>query len=174
MKHWVLIILFGCAVQANAAERIAPSMPQFFALSVPDAPRSADWYRRAFGLEVRGEIKPPDGAAHVIILASDELLVEILQLREARAAGDENIQKPQLTHGLFKVGFHVADLDAAVDRLKAMHARFETGIIDDARHRLRFALLRDPDGNYLQLFGNAEGSVAGAGPPEGNATLRGR
>lgn len=71
-------ILLCCAAEVDAADRIAPAIPQFFALSVPDAVRSADWYRRAFGLEVRGEIKPPDGAAHVIIPASDELLVEIL------------------------------------------------------------------------------------------------
>jgi catechol 2,3-dioxygenase-like lactoylglutathione lyase family enzyme len=141
----------GAALQA--AESITPTSAQFVALSVPDAPASARWYSEAFGLRVLGEIKPPDGAAHVIILSSDTLLMEILQLRDAKSPAEEGIQKPQLTHGIFKVGFHVSDLDAAVARLKTLNARFETGIVDDQRHRLRFVLLRDPHGNFVQLFG---------------------
>jgi catechol 2,3-dioxygenase-like lactoylglutathione lyase family enzyme len=144
--------LFG-GTALHAAESITPTSPQFVALSVPDAPASARWYSEALGLRVLGEIKPPDGAAHVIILRSDTLLMEILQLRDAKPPAEEGIQKPQLTHGIFKVGFHVPNLEAAVARLKALDARFETGIVDDQRHRLRFVLLRDPHGNFVQLFG---------------------
>jgi hypothetical protein len=39
-----------------------------------------------------------------------------------------------------------------VATLRAMEAKLETGIIDDAKHGFRFVLLRDPDGNLLQLF----------------------
>jgi catechol 2,3-dioxygenase-like lactoylglutathione lyase family enzyme len=152
LGRW-MCILWALAVTASpAAEVIRAGAPQFVALSVPDAGATARWYREAFGLKVLDEFKPEVGD-HVIILTSDHLLVEVLQLRNARSPGVDAIRDPHLTHGIFKVGFHVDDLDAAVARLKAMKAEFETGIVDDAKHGLRFALLRDPDGNYLQLFG---------------------
>jgi catechol 2,3-dioxygenase-like lactoylglutathione lyase family enzyme len=152
----LLAVSLWAALPANSAETIAPAAPQFLALSVPDARASARWYSEAFGLRQLGEIKPPDGAAHLILLTSDSLLVEILQLRDARSPGAEAIEKPQLTQGIFKVGFHVRDLEAAVAKLRAMDARFETGIVDDARHSLRFVLVRDPDGNFIQVFGGAK------------------
>jgi catechol 2,3-dioxygenase-like lactoylglutathione lyase family enzyme len=145
-----LLALLGFA---HAGDAIKPAAPQFVALSVPDAGASARWYQEAFGLRVLDEIKPEDGAAHVFILASDTLLVEILQLRAAKSPDEEGVQSPERTHGIFKVGFHVADLDAAVKKLRDMKAVFDTDIIDDRQHGLRFVLLRDPDGNYVQLFG---------------------
>jgi catechol 2,3-dioxygenase-like lactoylglutathione lyase family enzyme len=141
------------AVVAQADDSIAPGSPQFVALSVPDASASARWYSDAFGLRTLAEIKPPDGAAHVIILTSDTLLLEILQLRDAKSPGKDVVKRPELTHGIFKVGFHVPDLAAAVAKLRAIKAQFDTDIIDDDEHGLRFVLLRDPDGNYIQLFG---------------------
>ena len=149
-----MIVLLGLVGVAHAGDAsITPAAPQFIALSVPNAAASARWYQEAFGLRVLDEIRPDDGAAHVFILTSDTLLVEILQLRVAKSPGDDAVQNPERTHGIFKVGFHVADLDAAVKKLRDMKAVFDTDIIDDRKHALRFVLLRDPDGNYVQLFG---------------------
>jgi catechol 2,3-dioxygenase-like lactoylglutathione lyase family enzyme len=140
-------------VAARAEGAIAPGAPQFVALSVTDAAASARWYSEAFGLRTLAEIKPPDGVAHIFLLTSEAMLLEILQLRAAKSPGKDAVKQPELTHGIFKVGFHVADLEAAVARLRAMKAEFDTDIIDDDKHGLRFVLLRDPDGNYIQLFG---------------------
>jgi catechol 2,3-dioxygenase-like lactoylglutathione lyase family enzyme len=147
----ILVGLLGTGA-ALASGPIMPVAPQFVALSVPDAKASARWYQEAFGLRVLDEIKLDDGG-HIFILSSDALLVEILQIPAAKSPGAEGVRDPHLTHGIFKVGFHVADLDAAVAKLRAMKAEFETSIVDDAKHGLRFALLRDPQGNYVQLFG---------------------
>jgi catechol 2,3-dioxygenase-like lactoylglutathione lyase family enzyme len=153
-KLIVAAVLLGatCAQAAEASDVIVPGAPQFVALSVPDGEASKRWYSEAFGLRVLDEFKLANGD-HIIILTSDTLLLEILQLGAARSPGAEAVKDPHFTHGLFKIGFHVADLDGAVAKLKAMKAEFETGIIDDAKHDLRFALLRDPHGNYVQLFG---------------------
>jgi glyoxylase I family protein len=149
----VLLASLLAGATAMADEAIVPRAPQFVALSVPDAAKSAAWYQNAFGLRLLAEVRPPDGGGYVIILKSDSLLLEILQARDAKPASAEAMAKPFLVHGLFKVGFQVADLDAAVARLTELGANFETRIIDDTKHDLRFALLRDPDGNYVQLFG---------------------
>jgi catechol 2,3-dioxygenase-like lactoylglutathione lyase family enzyme len=153
-KLLLMIALLGVAsVRANAPSgAIVPGAPQFVALSVPDGEVSKRWYSEAFGLRVLDEFKLANGD-HIIILTSETLLLEILQLGAAKSPGTEAVKDPHLTHGLFKIGFHVADLDGAVAKLKDMKAEFETGIVDDAKHDLRFALLRDPHGNYVQLFG---------------------
>jgi catechol 2,3-dioxygenase-like lactoylglutathione lyase family enzyme len=151
MRIGICLLLW---VSMSAAHAATPASPQFIALSVPDAQKSAAWYREAFGLRVLDEIRPDDGEAHVILLTSETLLMEILQLRAATSPGAEAIEKAELSHGIFKVGFHVQDLDAAVATLRGMKARFDTGVIDDAKHGLRYVLLRDPDGNYVQLFGS--------------------
>jgi catechol 2,3-dioxygenase-like lactoylglutathione lyase family enzyme len=148
------LLLFGLLglLQARAADVIAPAAPQFFALSVPDAPASARWYAEAFGLKVLADFKPDDNG-HVIILQSDTLLLEILQLRPARSPGGAVVKDRHLTHGIFKIGFHVSDLEGAVRKLREMKAQFDTDIVDDRAHNLRFALLRDPHGNWVQIFG---------------------
>jgi catechol 2,3-dioxygenase-like lactoylglutathione lyase family enzyme len=154
----ILNAMAACLVLASAGfaraadTPIEPSGRQFFALSVADARASADWYRRAFGVAQVHEIKPEDGAAHIIILGTDQLLIEIMQLRDAKSPGAAVIEARHLTHGIVKVGLYVTDLDAAVKHLRAMGAKFDTQVIEDRKLDMRFVLVRDPDGNLVQLF----------------------
>src|SRR5688572_19224847 len=102
MKRWFANVI-ACSMVSLASAGdvpITPSGRQFFALSVPDARASADWYGRAFGVKLLHEIKPADGAAHILILGSDELLVEIMQLRDAKSPGAAVIDARHLTHGI--------------------------------------------------------------------------
>jgi catechol 2,3-dioxygenase-like lactoylglutathione lyase family enzyme len=154
---WLVTILLGASLALAAVARAAdvpiePSGRQFFALSVPDARSSADWYERAFGVKLLHEIETPDGAAHILILGTDALLIEIMQLRNARSPGPKVIGERHLTHGIVKIGLYVGDLDAAVAHLRGMNAKFDTQIVEDRKLDMRFVLVRDPDGNLVQLF----------------------
>ena len=160
MKRWLASVIACSAVSLAGAgdSPIAPSGRQFFALSVPDAQASADWYGRAFGVTLLHEIRPADGAARILILGSDALLVEIMQLRDAKSPGAPVVDARHLTHGIVKIGLYVRDLDAAVAHLKKMQARFDTEIIEERKLGLRFVLVRDPDGNLVQLFSRLDGA----------------
>lgn len=148
-----LSLLLACLGLARASETpIQPAGRQFFALSVPDVRRSASWYQRAFGVSVLHEIDTGDGAAHILILGTDALLIEVMQLRDAKSPGEKTIQDRHLTHGIVKVGLYVTDLDGAVAHLRAMGAKFDTQIVEDRKLDVRFVLVRDPDGNVVQLF----------------------
>ena len=151
-----LVGLLACATLSFASAHetaVTPSGRQFFALSVPDARASADWYAHAFGVQLLHEIEPADGAAHILILGSDALLIEIMQLRAAKSPGAAVIGSRHLTHGIVKIGLYVKDLDAAVAHLRKMNVRFDTDIIEDEKLGMRFVLVKDPDGNLVQLFG---------------------
>jgi hypothetical protein len=150
-----LVLGAWLALASGALAAVTPIEPagrQFFALSVPDARVAADWYARAFGVKPLHEIKPASGEAHILILGSDTLLIEIMQLREARSPGPAVIENRHLTHGIVKVGLYVKDLDAAVEHLRNMNAKFDTQIVEDRGLDMRFVLVRDPDGNCVQLF----------------------
>lgn len=146
---YAALMLLGMSGAMKAGETISPAAPQFFAISTPDAETSARWYREAFGLALLDVVRPPGDNGFAMILRSDRLLLEIVQAKGSSPPPPAN---RHLTQGIFKVGFHVADLDAAVARLRAMKAVFDTGVIDDTKHDFRFVLVRDPDGNMLQLF----------------------
>ncbi len=150
-RRWLTALALSWTLTVGAAD--APPAPAraFLALSVADAAASATWYARAFDARVLHESAAPDGSARAIVIGSDRLLVELLQHRDARprAAGTGR----HLLHGPFKAGFQVADLEASVARLRAMDAELVTGIVEDAQLGLHYAIVRDNEGNTLQLFG---------------------
>ena len=154
MRSWfACLLVLGLPGLAGAdGNTIHPSGRQFFALSVPDAPKSAAWYQRAFGVKQLHEIRTPDGAAHILILGTDDLLIEVMQLAAAKSPGAEVIENRHLTHGIVKVGMYVKDFDAAVAHLRGMGATFDTKVFEDRKLDMRSVLIRDPDGNIVQLF----------------------
>jgi hypothetical protein len=151
MKRISALVFFGasCVSLADVPEM---SGPQFFALSVADAKATAEWYSRAFGVRVYHEFRAPDGG-QVILLRGDRLSIEIVQVPGAQSPGAEAVKSPHKTHGLFKIGMQVVDLDAAVAHLKLLDVKFESKIVDIEQPRLRFVLVRDNEGNFVQLFG---------------------
>lgn len=131
-----------------------PSGRQFIGLSVPDAKASATWYQQAFGLQVLRETEAPDGRARVLVLGSDSLLIELLQHRDALPFDSRSHKSRAMVHGLFKVGFEVADLEMTLKQLRQLGAELMTAdIVDDREQGLRYLLVRDNNGNLLQLFG---------------------
>jgi catechol 2,3-dioxygenase-like lactoylglutathione lyase family enzyme len=152
----VMVLVLSVGTAATTLGQAAPVGRQFIGLSVPDAPAAASWYQKAFGVSVLHEIKDPDGQAHVFILGSDTLLIELLQHRDAKPPDAAAHESKYLVHGVFKVGFYVADLDKAVVHLRGLGAEFVTNIVDNREQRLRFVLVRDLNGNVIQLLGTPQ------------------
>ena len=124
---------------------LAPSIgsPQYFAVLVSDANRSAEWYRTAFGLRELDRSSADDGSWQVVNLTNDQLLVEII--RDDRS---EQVARPR---GFFKVGFHVPDVDVVADAVRRTSGE-RPRVIDVPGQGLRMVQVRDPDGNIIQLF----------------------
>ena len=117
--------------------------PQYFAVLVSDAEKSAAWYRTAFGLREVDRSRADDGSWQIVNLSSAELLVEIIRDDRTRAGAGER--------GFAKVGFHVADVAAvaaAVERATGTAPR----VVTMQQHGIRILQLRDPDGNIIQLM----------------------
>ena len=120
----------------------------FLALSVADLEASVTWYRDKLGLEVID--RPATGDVKVAILEGGGLIVELLQLKDAkvRAGSDAELQ-----HGIFKSGVIVADFDALVARLRQKKADIAYGPFPArGKHRANL-IVRDNAGNLIQFFG---------------------
>jgi catechol 2,3-dioxygenase-like lactoylglutathione lyase family enzyme len=117
--------------------------PQYFAVRVADADKSAEWYSRAFGLRELDRSAAADGSSQIVNLISTHLFVEVIR--------DNSASLVPKARGLAKVGFYVPDVEVVADVVGR-----ETGerprVIDFARHGVRIVQIRDPDGNIIQLF----------------------
>jgi len=147
-RAWLVGLIAVLALPAVAQERpglLTPTIgsPQYFAVLVSDANRSAQWYQAAFGLRELDRSSADDGSWQVVNLTNDQLLVEIIR--------DNRAEPVTRARGFFKVGFHVPDVDVvadAVDRAAGERPR----IIDIPNQGIRIVQIRDPDGNVIQLF----------------------
>ena len=149
LRGIIVILLVVVAAQGTAAQESprvwAPVIgaPQYFAVLVADADRSAQWYRKALGLRELDRSTAADGSWQIVNLTSDHLFVEIIR--------DNRATQVVRARGFFKVGFHVPDVAVVADLVGR-----ETGerprVLDFARHGVRIVQIRDPDGNTLQLF----------------------
>ncbi|MBK6781574.1 MAG: VOC family protein [Gemmatimonadetes bacterium] len=156
------ILILGLALGPGAAAaQVEVVGPSFAALSVPDLAASVQWYRDIFGLNVVFEAAAPDSSTRVVLLAGRGLRVEFVWHRTARSlssyAGAPTA--PDQVFGPAKLGFFVADLDAALASLRRHGATIEGLWLERPGHVppedtlwTRNILVRDNSGNYLQLF----------------------
>lgn len=143
---WMFSSLMLLALWSPA--RLERSSPQvtgaFFALSVSDLKASTSWYSEKLGLKVSREI--PE--AKVAILEGEGLIVELIQQEGAAP------RSTSPTRGIMKAGFIARDYQAAVDRLKSSKADIAFGPFPAQNGQRANVIVRDNDGNLIQLFGN--------------------
>jgi arylsulfatase A-like enzyme len=128
----------------------------FFALSVSDVGATSAWYRDNLGFRVLTSGEAPNGIAKFAILRdSAGSIIEMIQHREARplAVAAPSVTGAHQIHGIFKIGFHVADIDQAYRQVKAVSVpiAYELGLAKDVA--LRSFTIRDREGNMIQFFG---------------------
>ena len=87
-------------------------------------------------------------------LKRGNLLIELIELVDAISPKEEIQHYSQKTRmpGLFKVGFMVSDFDTWMTHLKNDTVDFYGNIVTDPASGKRMVILKDPDGNRIQLF----------------------
>ena len=150
----------GPAAAPAAAAQPAPPASQppilsasgaFFALSVPDARASARWYEEKLGLTVVMD-PPKHEKTKVIVLEGGGLIVELVQddTGVPRPGGAGN---PMSMHGFAKAGVIVSDFEATLAALRQRKVEIAYGPYPGGKGQRANLILRDADGNLIQLFG---------------------
>lgn len=155
-----LILLLGVAAargQTTAAATPAPprTVGAFFALSVADVEATSAWYRDKLGFRIASHGEAPNKIAKFAILEKEGSIIEMVQHREAkpRAAAAPGVKESHLIHGIFKVGFHVTDLDAVYRRVKEQGIPIAYDLMPVKEIDLRSFIIRDREDNLIQFFG---------------------
>jgi catechol 2,3-dioxygenase-like lactoylglutathione lyase family enzyme len=127
----------------------------FFALSVADVDAMSAWYRDKLGFRIASHGEAPNKIAKFAILEAEGSILEMIQRGDARplARAVPGAQGPYEIHGLFKAGFHVADLDAVYKRVKERAIPVAYDLMPAKDVDLRSFTIRDPEGNLIQFFG---------------------
>jgi catechol 2,3-dioxygenase-like lactoylglutathione lyase family enzyme len=125
----------------------------FFALSVPDLDASIQWYTEKLGLHI--VMRPPkEDRAEVAVLEGNGLIVELLQLTDAKpfSQAAPGTSANYLVHGFFKAGIVVEDYDAALEALRARGAEIAMGPFPARPGQRANVIVRDNAGNLIQFI----------------------
>lgn len=131
------------------------SQGTFIALSVADVAATSRWYHEKLGFRILKQGEAPNKIAKFAVLESEGNILEIVQHTQARPLSEvaPAVKKSHEIHGIFKVGFHVRNLDAVYKALKERGATIAYDIIQAKDIDLRSFIIRDNAGNLVQFFG---------------------
>jgi glyoxylase I family protein len=125
------------------------------ALSVANIDKSITWYSELFGFKLtkRDFFKPV--SAQVAFLERDDVRLELLQVEGAYRIADLDVPPPDHLKrlGYKAIVFDVPDLVGFSEMLKIKNVTIlwaNQPLTDDG---LRSTLIRDPDGNLINIFG---------------------
>ncbi|GIF50242.1 catechol 2,3-dioxygenase-like lactoylglutathione lyase family enzyme [Asanoa ferruginea] len=131
-------------------------MPVFdhVGLSVADLDRQRRFYAAALGLtEVEETVEMP--AAHIrtaILRAENGLKIELIERGGSAAQEFADPYDGAGTQGYFHWAVYVDDLDAAFATVLDAGAREVSAPADAVRAGMKFAYVKDPEGNLLELI----------------------
>lgn len=154
----VAAVLVASVSRARAQQPVAPAFTAakgaFIGLSVADLDASVKWYTEKLGLTV--VMRPPKiEKSTAVILEGGGLIVELMHHDDAVALSTAapHIARDYLVHGIFKAGLVVDDFDKAIAALRARGVPIAIGPFSATAEQRANAIIRDAEGNYIQLFG---------------------
>lgn len=157
MAMKILPLICLAVVGTRALAQSSPPRPPaaisgrggFWALSVADVTSMSQWYADKFGMHVTLDA-PRTNGAKATVLEGDGLIVELIQ---HDAAKPRPTADAVLLHGLMKAGIIVEDFDRTVASLRAANVTFAFGPFPARTGQRANAIIRDPEGNLIQIFG---------------------
>ena len=124
------------------------------AVSVADVDRAADWYCRVFGFKQGYRTILADLKADFQVLGRDDIKIELISQEGVVRHEDASIDPP---HHLGKTNimaivFRTDDLDATTAEIEAAGVEFVWKNQTLSEDGLRSTVLRDPDGNLVNIL----------------------
>ncbi len=134
-------------------KRVYQSRFNFFAIIVKNMDKSIEWYKELLDFTIASRNRLDSKGIEIANLSSGKNRLELIEI-ESSVSATELLQINQRLQGLFKVGFSVNGLEPFLDKLKSLNPNFNESIVHDPVTGQRMIVLKDPDGNRIQLFEN--------------------
>jgi catechol 2,3-dioxygenase-like lactoylglutathione lyase family enzyme len=128
------------------------------AISVLSIEISAAWYIKVLGFKLLRETTSPAVNARVAFLQKDDFNIELLNLPQAHKIDAVFADPPEHLYpiGYKAIVFEVDDLTLVTQELENLRVRimWKEQVLD-ASTGLKSTMIRDPDGNYINIFQRA-------------------
>jgi catechol 2,3-dioxygenase-like lactoylglutathione lyase family enzyme len=126
-------------------------------LSVADLERQERFYRGALGLvEAVERVDMPEAGIRTVILRSATgLKLELIERAGSATQEFSDAYDGASTQGFFHWALRVDDLEASFSGLVESGARVVSPPADGMRAGVRFAYVKDPEGNLLEIIQSA-------------------
>jgi len=117
-------------------------------LKTVDPKKTADWWVKAFNLEIIGDETRPTGDRFIRCLSEDGVGVNISGARTGDPMGPAD---GGLHFGLEHFGINTPDFEVDLERLVSMGSKLQEGPIE-AANGMKIAFLEVPDGIRIELM----------------------
>jgi catechol 2,3-dioxygenase-like lactoylglutathione lyase family enzyme len=126
----------------------------FSAIIVNDIESSISWYSNNFGFKVLNKIESDEKGFKQANLKCGQILIELIELKSSLSHNSilKNYPKKTKIDGFFKFGFLVSEFQKWVDTLKQSGVEFYGDVVTDNLSGKRMLIIKDPDGNRIQIF----------------------
>jgi len=139
--------IFNCESQSEKLEL----SEGFVAFVVKDFKVSIDWYSSMLGFEIVNETHLVERGIKQANLKLGNTKIELIESNSS-INPNENHGNKKLVQGIFKVGFIVSNFDDCIDQLIEFQLITKKDIVIDPTDNKRMLIIKDPDGNRIQLF----------------------
>lgn len=156
MKKSFIILYFILVsyISYGQTESLPDPEAYFSAIIVNDIESSIKWYSNNFGFKVLNKIESEEKGFKQANLKCGNILIELIELESSLSPESllENYSKKTKINGFFKLGFIVSEFEKWVDYLKQSEVEFYGDVVTDNLSGKRMLLIKDLDGNRIQIF----------------------
>ena len=157
MKTWLSILLVSIASTGFCQpENLPDPKPFFVAVIVGDIDTSIEWYSDNFGFQMLNKVENKERGFKQSNLQRGNAFIELIELDRSLVPEDilSGQERGTRIQGFFKFGFELPEFDKWITFLESRNLNFYGEVMFDSITEKRMVILKDPDGNRIQLFGD--------------------
>lgn len=123
-------------------------------ISVRDIVKQQKWYSDNFGLEVLKVVDLPERGIALRVLGRGRIRIELIRNNVSvprRSLANDSTNSTSV-QGIFKFSLLVQDVDKAAQYFRDHGVQLVSPPFVDEKDRSKYFLIRDPEGNTIQIF----------------------
>ncbi|WP_299521596.1 VOC family protein [Winogradskyella sp.] len=155
MKNTILLYFLVLTYFGFAQEKSLPHPEAYFsAIVVEDIDISINWCKKNLGFKTINKYESENKQLRQVNIVCGDILIELIELKSSVTANELLKDQPKKTfiNGFFKIGFLLDEFDTRVEHLKKLGVQFHGTIVIDKHLGKEMVIIKDPDGNRVELF----------------------
>ena len=156
MKNPVFTIILTLLIITGYSQnnKLPDPKPNFVAIIVGNIDTSIKWYSGKLGFELLNRTEDEDRGFKQANIKRGSASIELIETSTSINSKEILDEKPRGSQirGIFKFGFYIADFDHWINHLSELEVDFHGRVVQDQSTGRKMIIIKDPDGNRIQLF----------------------